>query len=348
LKGILILLAVILVAVFFCGVLPAIQTNLLNIPVAARPFITLPEEALTHHPLIDLPGEFNDIYLTNVMIGTLLADLVVILLAVLFRVGLKEVPSGISNAVEALFEVLHNMSEQVVGHKWVNRIFPIAASIFVFLIFVNWIELVPGADSIGLLEHVEEDHAGHPVIPAGRIFGRDVYLLDVNPQFAGGVTPEEAVDTGVDPEERYQVVAFVRTPSTAINLPLGLALISFITIQVFGALGLGIHYLAKFINTPALERGGMGIMDFGVSFLELILEPVKMISLTFRLLGNIFGGTVLLFVISTLIPFLVPVAIYGFEFFVGVIQAYVFMMLTLVFSTMAMSGHGPEEAHEHA
>ena len=279
-KGILILLAVILVAVFFCGVLPAIQTNLLNIPVAARPFITLPEEALTHHPLIDLPGEFNDIYLTNVMIGTLLADLIVILLAVLFRVGLKEIPSGISNAVEALFEVLHNMSEQVVGHKWVNRIFPIAASIF-----------VPGADSIGLLEHVEEDHTGHPVIPAGKIFGRDVYILDVNPQFAGGVTPEEAVDTGVDPEERYQVVAFLRTPSTAINLPLGLAIISFITIQVFGALGLGIHYLAKFINTPALERGGMGIMDFGVSFLELILEPVKMISLTFRLLGNIFGGT---------------------------------------------------------
>jgi len=54
---------------------------------------------------------------------------------------------------------------------------------------------------------------------------------------------------------------------------------------------------------------------------------------------------VLVIVVSTLVPFLLPTALYGYELFVGVIQAYVFFMLTLVFSAMAMVGHGGGEEH---
>jgi F-type H+-transporting ATPase subunit a len=89
-------------------------------------------------------------------------------------------------------------------------------------------------------------------------------------------------------------------------------------------------------------------MDFMVGLLELVLEPVKMVSLTFRLLGNIFGGAVLLLVVSTLAnftAFLLPTALYLYEMFVGAIQAYVFFMLTLVYSSVAMTGHGGDEHH---
>jgi F-type H+-transporting ATPase subunit a len=140
--------------------------------------------------------------------------------------------------------------------------------------------------------------------------------------------------------DRCTVVPYARAAATDINVPLALAVISFVTIQVFGVMSLRWGYLGKFINTNGLARGGMGIMDFGVGLFELILEPVKIISLTFRLLGNIFGGGILLVVVTSLIPFLVPLGLYMFEMFVGAIQAYVFAMLTLVFSAMAMAGHG--------
>jgi F-type H+-transporting ATPase subunit a len=111
-----------------------------------------------------------------------------------------------------------------------------------------------------------------------------------------------------------------------------------------------VRYFAKFINTPALENAGknpMGIMDFGIGFLEMISEISRIISFGFRLFGNIFAGQVLLFLIPFLAGALLPLAIYGFEMFVGVIQAFVFAMLLLVFASMAMAGHGDhEEQHE--
>ena len=102
---------------------------------------------------------------------------------------------------------------------------------------------------------------------------------------------------------------------------------------------------------PALGNAGknpMGIMDFGVGILEIISELSKIISFSFRLLANIFAGQILLFVIPFLVATMLPGAIYGLELFVGVIQAFVFFMLTLVFSKLAMEGHGDDHEEEHA
>jgi F0F1-type ATP synthase membrane subunit a len=75
-------------------------------------------------------------------------------------------------------------------------------------------------------------------------------------------------------------------------------------VQGFGVAELGWGYPAKFINTPALEKGD--VMTFGVGFLELISEISKIISFAFRLFGNIFAGQILLFVIPFLIATLLP------------------------------------------
>jgi F-type H+-transporting ATPase subunit a len=91
----------------------------------------------------------------------------------------------------------------------------------------------------------------------------------------------------------------------------------------------------------------MGIMDFGVGLFEIISEIAKMISLAFRLFGNIFAGQLLLFIIGFLVATLLPVAVYGLEFAVGAIQAYVFAVLTLVFSAQAMQGHGHDDEDHH-
>jgi F-type H+-transporting ATPase subunit a len=79
--------------------------------------------------------------------------------------------------------------------------------------------------------------------------------------------------------------------------------------------------------------------DIFVGLLELAAEFAKIISFSFRLFGNIFAGSVLLFVMGSLIPVVVQSGFLFLELLVGVIQALVFGMLTMVFMTMATMAH---------
>jgi F-type H+-transporting ATPase subunit a len=349
-KGLLILLGIILVSLFFCSALPAslqwFTNKVLSIPVAFRPVITLPGEALNpKHPLFTLFGQ--QVFLTNTLAATWVSYAILLLIALLGRRGLKqEVPTGIGNAVEAVIEVLYNISEQTVGHKYVRKIFPVAATIFLLIFAANIVKMIPGFESVGIIHHAREGVEGYDVkeLSNSGIY----YLVNTDEAIAGGehASGEGAGEGGEEHSGGYVVTPFLRAAATDINFPLGLAIISFVTIQAFGLMSLGGHYIGKFINVDALARGGMGFMDFGVGLLELILEPIKMVSLTFRLLGNIFGGAVLVIVVSTLVPYLLPTGLYVYEIFVGIIQAYVFFMLTLVFSAIAMIGHDTGEEHQ--
>ncbi|HBA92763.1 MAG TPA: hypothetical protein DCZ08_13810 [Anaerolineaceae bacterium] len=79
--------------------------------------------------------------------------------------------------------------------------------------------------------------------------------------------------------------------------------------------------------------------------LETISEFAKILSFAFRLFGNMFAGFVLMALISAMIPIFVPSMISMFEFFIGLIQAFVFGMLTMVFMAQATQGHGGGEEH---
>ena len=86
----------------------------------------------------------------------------------------------------------------------------------------------------------------------------------------------------------------------------------------------------------------MGLIDFFVGILELVSEFAKIISFSFRLFGNIFAGEVVLIVISALVTLGIILIFFGLEIFVGVIQAFVFFILSLVFFAMATRHHGEE------
>jgi len=88
-----------------------------------------------------------------------------------------------------------------------------------------------------------------------------------------------------------------------------------------------------------------GVVEVVVGLLELASELIKILSFSFRLFGNIFAGEVLLIVISFLFTFVASLPFMGLELFVGLIQALIFTMLTLIFFMMATMGHGPEESH---
>ena len=86
---------------------------------------------------------------------------------------------------------------------------------------------------------------------------------------------------------------------------------------------------------------------FFVGILELIGEFAKIASLSFRLFGNVFAGEVLLMAMSTIFAYILPLPFMGLEIFVGLIQAFIFSLLTLVYFTIAASDHDEhDEKHE--
>lgn len=132
-------------------------------------------------------------------------------------------------------------------------------------------------------------------------------------------------------------VPLFRGANADLNTTLALAIISVITTHAFAIRQLGLFsHLKKYISLNP-------IMLF-VGLLELVSEFSKMISFSFRLFGNIFAGEVLLVVIGFLMPAIAPLPFFGLELFVGLVQALVFTMLTLVFLEIATSAHG-EQAH---
>jgi F-type H+-transporting ATPase subunit a len=288
------------------------------------PHIQLPAERVMHSPL------FGDFYLTNTIIAMLISDVLLILMALAVRKAARSgdlVPKGISGAVEALLEVIHNLTESTAG-KWTKQIFPWFATITLLVLVSNWTELIPGVDSIGLLE--PSDH-GYEVEDLGFaatiVKGDETHDIDHNVQL-------------------YALVPFVRVVSTDLNFTVALALIAVVMTQYYGWKSLGVSYFSKFFNVKTIfSRPIFGVIDFAVGLLETISEFSKILSFSFRLFGNIFAGSVLLFVIGTLVPVFAQSIFLMLEFFVGLIQAVVFGMLTMVFMSQATQGHGEEHAH---
>ena len=286
-----------------------------------RPHVQLPAENVSHYPL------FGNFYLTNTMIAMLIADVILLLIGYGFyratKGGESLIPKGFSGAVEAFLEVLYNLTEGTAG-KWTRFIFPWFATITLLVLVINWTELIPGVDSIGII-HEAEGH-GYAIKDLG---------------WATTLINEEVHEghTG------YGLIPFVRVTSTDLNFTLALALIAVVMVQVAGIKAQGAAYFKKFWFTDTMfTKPMLGVIDFGVGLLELISEFSKILSFAFRLFGNIFAGSVLLFVIGSLVPIFAQSMFLMLEFFVGMIQAVVFGLLTMTFMAQATQGHH-DEAH---
>ena len=134
----------------------------------------------------------------------------------------------------------------------------------------------------------------------------------------------------------------LRAPTSDVNVTVGLALVAFVYFhyQGFRALGFG-GYLGKFFT---LKGGPVGLF---VGVLEFFLEIVKPVTLAMRLFGNIYGGELALTVMTTITIAFIPLALYGLELFVGLMQGIIFSVLVLVFTMLAMEGHHEEGHDEH-
>ncbi len=315
-------------------------------------------------PAVVLPGEntglaIGGFQITNTLLATLIGDLALIVCALIawsFTRSGKLVPEGFYSFFEFLIEFLWNSAEGAAGSKWARRIFPWTATIFLLVFSVNMTKLVPGFESIGRLEAAHGSAKGYAPVKLFSIGELGVYTVDGGHPVAqekheenkAEAKPAEAGHATVELCKSCEVIPFLRGAPTDLNFTFALAAVTVVLIQVFGLWALGAGYLTKFFNFRTMFTVPMfGVIDFAVGLLELVSEFAKILSFGFRLFGNIFAGALLISILGALTAVVVPSALYGLEVFVGVIQAYVFSMLALVFISQAtVSHHGGEEHGE--
>jgi len=246
---------------------------------------------------------------TNSLINSWVVVIIIVLFSLALKKQIKRIPTGIQNGFEIIVDGALNMADSVTGNRKKSlKIFPIVFAIFIFVLLNNWLGLVPGIGSIGFIEE------GH---------GQSVFV----PFFRGGTAD--------------------------LNTTLALGLFSVIGSNIFGVVIVGAwKYMNKFLNFKAImEIPKKFIKDPSIAFVnpikvfvgivEIIGEAAKVASLSFRLFGNVFAGEVLLSSIAMIFAFILPIPFMFLEVIVGIIQAVIFAMLTLVYFTIAST----EEEH---
>lgn len=272
----------------------------------------------------------GDFAISNSMVTSAIVSICLILFALIVNKNLKHSsrPGGLQNFAEWVVESLYNLVHGVTNsRKKSAHFFPLIATFFIFIVLNNWVSILPGVGSILVKpQHIETSEitvseayaSAENIEEAAHEIEKDVEHLE-----------EEAY---LEAKSHSKAIPIIRPGTADINTTLALAIISVVAAQVYGFTHLNLGYLKKFINFSS------PIM-FMVGLLELISEFAKIISFAFRLFGNLFAGEVLLTVILSLVPVIVPLPFYGLELFVGFIQALVFAMLSLVFFNMATMGH---------
>jgi len=303
--------------------------------VPVQPEIAVAAEKLIEEPVVENFLGLGPLYLVNTL--PTLAVTIILLAVIAFAANrsLQKsqksnlVPQGIGNLVEAILEILYNLTEGSAGVKWAKAIFPWFATIMIYVLFANLLKLVPGFESIGVLHPAHGE--GHAIEGLGGSWAN--------------ILPAKVEEGG------YILAPFFRGISVDLNFTASLALIAVVAIQYIGFRAQGFGYLGKFFNTRRMFTVPFfGAMDFLVGLLELISELSKILSFAFRLFGNMFAGIVLVAIVAGLLGriSILPSMVMMFELFVGVIQAFVFGMLTMVFMAQATQGHGEHEEQTEA
>ena len=252
---------------------------------------------------------------TNTLLGSVLAGIILILVFVLGTRKQELIPTGMQNAIEALVVFLLDLINGVVGgdRSRARKFFPLVASFFFFILVANLIDVLPGVDTIGQI-----DAKAIAAIPnhAQPVLG---FLLFGNISNA--------------------IIPWIRPATTDLNLNLAMAVIAIVTAQSFGFATLGPRqHLSKYFNFR-------GPIDFFVGILELVGEFTRVISLAFRLFGNVFAGSAVLAVFAFLLPVVADLIFVPFEIFVAAVQALIFALLTLIFLQITSVSH-EEHGHE--
>jgi F-type H+-transporting ATPase subunit a len=243
-------------------------------------------------------------------------------------------PGKAQTGFELIIEFLLNLVESTAGKRVGRQIFPLIGGLFIFIIVANYSGLLPGVGTVGIY-HTEEEEA-----------------TTEEARIASAQQPSDAVVVyaAEEGEGHHEVLyPFLRSPNADLNMTLAMALVTFTVVQIAGVVAHGVVGRIKHMGDPPFMFP-----------IEVISELSRIVSLSFRLFGNIFAGEVLVTVMVTMAAavmsntFWIPVFFFGLptiflllEVLFGFIQALVFALLTLIYIALAAAGHHDDHEHEH-
>jgi F-type H+-transporting ATPase subunit a len=301
--------------------------------------------------------------ITNTLINTLIIDSLLVGGAIYLSKNIKKVPGMFQNIAEMIIDVFYKFTESIAG-KNVKQIFPWVFTFFIFILLSNWSGLLPGFASIGWFEkphapvatevHEEvapiapvDDHGapvalddhGEPVAPAQTDDSHAAPSEEGENKLPATESHEKGEAAGGHAEETHLVPLFRNATSDA-NVTFALAIVSVVATHVLSVRKLGWkEYLGRYFS--------LNPIFLFVGILEIVSELTKMVSLSFRLFGNIYAGEVVLGTVHSLFAFLFPLPFMALEIIVGLVQALVFAILTMVFMSIMMTPHHAEEEAKH-
>lgn len=268
------------------------------------------ESTLYAEPIAHV-GSFT---ITNALFTSWVVVFVLIIIAIVVRTKIKSIPKGIQNLFEIVIEGAEGLCDQVTNSRALtNKAFPVVFSVFMFVLLNNWMGILP-LGGFGLIEQGEH----------GKVF-----------------------------------IPLIRSGTADLNGTLPLALLSVIGSNLFGIISIGLwKTINKYVNLNVLGSIFTKIkkeptvlltapIQFAVGLIELVSEFAKIASLSFRLFGNVFAGEVLLASMGAILAYALPTPFMLLEVLVGVIQAFIFAILTLVYYTIASMDHD-EHDEEHS
>jgi F-type H+-transporting ATPase subunit a len=256
---------------------------------------------------------YQNFPITNALLTSWIAVIVIIILSFILRSKLKEVPGKIQNVFEIIVENALSLCDQVTNSRALSiKIFPIAISVFFFILVNNWFGILP-LGGFGLIEKGETGAIFIPFLRGG--------TADINTTIALAVMAVLGANIfGVFS------IGIWKTFNKYVNL------------KAIGEIG------KKIRKDPTVVI--VAPITFFVGLIEIVGEFAKIASLSFRLFGNVFAGEVLLVSMAALVGYIVPIPFLFLEILVGVIQALIFSILLVVYFTIASSDHDEHEEHE--
>jgi F-type H+-transporting ATPase subunit a len=142
----------------------------------------------------------------------------------------------------------------------------------------------------------------------------------------------------------YNGVPVLRSVAADMNFTFAIAILALIITQIYAIRAHGpLGNIKRYVRNPLKDP--IGAFE---GFLDLIGEVSRYSALSLRLFGNCFAGEILLIIIGALTSYFSVAALpvfMGFELFIGFIQAYVFFVLTVIFTALAIDSHGGQKAH---
>ena len=253
-----------------------------------------------------IPIKFN-----SSMLITWIVALALIISAQVATRHIKDVPDGAQNFWEWLVESLYNFLQSIIGPALVKKTFWFFATIFIFILALNWFSLIPGVGTIGWGIPNEAGALTHISRPLLRGANADLNM----------------------------------------TLAMAMIFFFFWTVWALQANGPGGFIMHLFAPKGEVKgiflKALMVVIFLCVGVLEVISILFRPVSLSLRLFGNIFAGENMLETMTHMggawLGWLLPIPFYFLEIFVGFVQALVFMLLTAIFTLLIM----PDEKAHH-